>query len=283
MKRYSWIVNSGASAKKAQAFIRDELPLLPESALNDAFKRRDVKLNGIRIGPRELLKAGDEICLFTDKSETEIPVLYEDEAFLIVNKPAGVNSDPNSRSGFSLLSWAENRSHHAYQPELCHRLDNQTSGILLIAKNENAAETAREAFKTHSMVKRYECLVAGCPPKPQAVREAYLKKDALRAQVSIRQSPCEDYKMIKTEYRVLEAGEISRLEVTLHTGRTHQIRAHLAFLGFPVLGDDLYGKRELNKAMKAHQLKLCATELVFSETWSYPQPLTKRFRIKAPF
>lgn len=263
--------------------LQRELPLLPRAAIRDALKRRDIKVNGMRAGENLKLKPGDQVDVYTPSNEAGVPVLYEDEDCLLVNKPAGLNTDDNFRAGASLLAWAREYARGAYEPLAVHRLDNATSGLVLLAKGARAEGVLAGLFKDRTVVKRYECLVFGCPEPRKAVKTAWLIKDAAAAKVKIFAGEKPGSRQIVTEYEVLEGGEVSRLLVILHTGRTHQIRAHLAFLGHPVLGDEVYGSREANREHRAKQLKLCATSLLFPEGCPLPGLAGKAFHITAPF
>ena len=146
-------------------------------------------------------------------------------------------------------------------PAACHRLDNQTSGLCLFAKNARAMELLQEVFRRREMEKYYECLVRGIPKPAAAECRAYLVKDAKAGRVQVVDHPLPGARLIRTAYETLEAGPVSRLRVHLLTGRTHQIRAHLAALGHPILGDDVYGDRRWNREMKTRALRLCAVSL----------------------
>ena len=133
------------------------------------------------------------------------------------------------------------------------------------------------------MEKVYECLVRGVPKPPRAECRAWLVKDARAGRVRISDSPLPEGKLIRTAYETLEAGPVSRLRVRLLTGRTHQIRAHLAALGHPLLGDDLYGDRDFNRLQKARSLKLCATSLTLYTGNHLPHLEGRTFEIQPPF
>ncbi|MGI6633654.1 MAG: RluA family pseudouridine synthase [Christensenellales bacterium] len=266
-------------------FLRLACPTAPDWVLRKAFQARQVKVNGTRITADHILKSGDEVIFYTSWSAKDIPIVYEDEHILICNKPANVNSDRNAQSPFSLLSWAEERACGAYIPVLCHRLDNQTSGLLLLAKHPDAADTIDAAMRSGNIHRVYTAVIVGVPMPPKATATAYLLKDAKAARVTIVPDNRPDARNICTSYETIKTEDsLSQLSITLHTGRTHQIRAHMAFLGHPVLGDDAYGSRPDNKARRANELCLCATELTFDKL---PAPLDylsrATFQIEASF
>lgn len=262
---------------------RRELPLLPEKAVREALSRRDVLKNGTRVRENEKVTAGDTLTVYTPSQAADVPVVHEDARCLVVDKPAGVNTDENVRGGFSLLGWAARRAVGQYVPLLVHRLDNQTSGLVILAKDPDSAAALEDAFRRRRVEKRYECLVRGTPRPEAGVFTAWLAKDARAARVIVSKEERPGAKEIVTGYRTMQAGEVSRLSVTLQTGRTHQIRAHLAFLGHPVLGDDLYGDRAFNRANKARWLKLCAVELAFPDGSGVEWLSGRRFAAVAPF
>ncbi|MCL1964186.1 MAG: RNA pseudouridine synthase, partial [Firmicutes bacterium] len=142
-------------------------------------------------------------------------------------------------------------------------LDVMTGGLVLLAKDARALAVAEDAFARHALAKGYRALVRGCPTPKEAILTAYLRKDAERARVRVLDRAAEGTVPIETRYRVVEAGEeISRVEIGLITGRTHQIRAHMAHIGHPILGDDKYGDRAFNRDHGARRQKLWATRLV---------------------
>ena len=166
---------------------------------------------------------------------------------------------------------------------LCHRLDVQTGGLLLLTKDDAAYEAAREAFEQRTMEKFYTCRTKGCPAKREAVMHAYLRKDAQLSRVAVTDYPARGALEIITGYRVLEPGEYARLEVELMTGRTHQIRAHLAHIGHPILGDDKYGDRALNRRLGLRRQQLWATRLVFHAGGALAYLDGKAFTVDCPF
>ncbi|MGI6686775.1 MAG: RluA family pseudouridine synthase [Christensenellales bacterium] len=283
MKKFTAVVQGKGSGISLMQAMRQAWPLLPEHALREALKRKDVIVSGRRVSGNCMVNSGEEIVLYTRHDQRDILVVYEDANYLLLNKPAGVNTDRNALSGFSLIGWAEERAAGSYQPYLCHRLDNQTSGLCLLAKDEPSAEVAKAAFKARDIVKMYECLVAETPEPQAAKLTAYLTKDAKKAKVFITDQPKSGALEITTGYRVLIPGDIARLEVQLFTGRTHQIRAHLAHIGHPVLGDDVYGNRSLNREKGQPGLKLCAVSLAFPPQCGLESLQGKMFTVSAPF
>ena len=158
----------------------------------------------------------------------------------------------------------------------CHRLDAQTGGLLLLAKSEPAREEAVAAFAAHQVRKVYHCLVRGAPQPAEKTLRAWLEKDAQAARVRIWDSPRGGALPIETRYRTLaREGELSRLEVEIPTGRTHQIRAQLAHIGHPILGDDKYGDRALNRRFGVRAQQLWAVRLTL---WD-----GRTFETKEPF
>lgn len=282
MKLYTFTIPEDAAEGRLLPLARRMLPQLRDSAVRDAFDRRDVKLNGQRVGRDAPLLAGAEVRLYAadDALRAPVPVLYQDENVLVIRKPAGVSCEHDPKGGKTVteLLWEQLRANdpRAAEPLLCHRLDNPTDGLLLLARSQEAQAAMQAAFAKRQIQKQYVCLVRGEPEPPTATLRAWLLKDAERARVRVLPYAAEGALPIVTEYTVLQGGECSRLLVALHTGRTHQIRAQLARIGHPLLGDDLYGDRDFNKRMKAKRLMLCAVSLSFSleGSWQYLNGMT---------
>ncbi len=246
------------------------LPTLKPYIIRNAFQNKDVKADGRRLHREDSAVSGLQVTLYAPEPSAELSVCYEDSRLLVVRKPAGVSSEPDDTNAETLaeIAWRYLRgtNENAPCPLPCHRLDNQTDGLLLLAKDESARAAMESAFRAREIHKRYVCLVRGTPEPAQAVRTAFLLKDAARAHVRVYDEPRPGALTIRTGYRVLVSGEVSRLEIDLYTGRTHQIRAHMAHLGYPLLGDDAYGDRAFNRAHGARRLALCACSLTFALT-----------------
>ncbi len=281
MHRYSF--TAGRDGERLLQRVRAACPTMPESVVFRALKDRDVKVNGRRVSENVTLASGDSVEIFTLWRERGVPVVFEDHNLILFNKPYGISVDRDRPGAFSLLSYAEGRAAGAYRPRLCHRLDNQTTGLVLVAKNAEAEKAVGTAFRERLVEKRYHCVVVGRPAPERALLKAYLAKDPLRARVTVRDTWTEGAAEILTEYRLLEGGDASRLEVTLHTGKTHQIRAQLAHIGHPVLGDGKYGDFQANRRFQAARLLLCATGLCLRAGGFLSYLDGRAFSIEAPF
>lgn len=225
--------------------------------LNALLKNRDVKVNGTRVGKNVLLNAGDEVIYYTSPKQEALlshNALYEDENVLIADKYSGVETA-------GLLSELK-RSGEFYA---VHRLDRNTQGLIVFAKNKRAEEELLTAFKERKIEKRYLALCKNNFKKDKDVLTAYLIKDEKSSFVKVQDKPFYGAVKIITEYSLIaRRGDVALVEITLHTGKTHQIRAHTAHIGCPVLGDEKYGDRELNKKYGAKRQRLVSKRLVFN-------------------
>ena len=285
----SVLIPPEADGMRIDLFLRRFLPALSESALRRLFERRDVKLDARRVSRSAPVAAGQLLQVFLPDSAAadSLRVVYEDPDVLLVNKPAGISVEPDRSGALSLSELCRlhvlSSGETAFSPAPCHRLDHRTCGLILFAKNEEALAVLLQAFRDRALEKYYTCLVRGIMKPPSAVCSAFLLKDAARSRVKILSQAAPGARPITTGYETLEAGPVSRLRVHLITGRTHQIRAHLAALGHPVLGDDLYGDRDFNRLRKARSLKLCATSLTLNTSGRLPALDGRTFEIEPPF
>ena len=288
------IVPEESAGQRVSAFLRDAIPDLPESVIRRVFAARDVKLDNIRVSREEPVRSGQTVkiwlpdsCAHNPVSVSSLSVVYEDGDVLLINKRPGISVESDARGGVTLTDLCAKHTAlnnpGGFPPAACHRLDNQTCGLCLFAKNPHSLEILRDVFRSRKLEKYYICLVRGIMKPPEAVCRAWLIKDARRAKVRITDRPVADSKPVITGYQTLESGPVSRLRVHLITGRTHQIRAHLAALGHPVLGDDLYGDRALNRREKARTLKLCAVSLKLDTGGRLPQLDGREFSVTPPF
>lgn len=287
--KYEFITDPAADGLRIDACIRRFLPELPQRIIQQSFAHRDVKLDGKRVKADVRVVAGQKVELFCmEQTVPLVDVVYEDDDVLLINKRAGMSVEPDEKGGVTLTELAmkhvQQKDPAAWAPRACHRLDNQTCGLTLFAKNERAEAILVRAFRERTMDKRYICLVRGMMKPPAATCKAYLLKDAQAARVTIHDDAVKGARPIITEYEALENGPISRLLVHLVTGRTHQIRAHMAALGHPLLGDDVYGDRAFNRQQKVQgRLCLCAARLTLDTGGELPQLDGRTFEIQCPF
>lgn len=250
--------------KKINTFLLDTFDNLKQSTLYKALRQKDIRINNIRINSNETIHVGDKIKVFIiDEllfSSTNINIIYEDENILALNKSSGIEV-----VGDNSLTTQVQEKYPTAMP--CHRLDRNTSGLILFAKNEFALNILLEKFEKHEIQKFYKCKVWGIPNKKHEILNSYLFKDSSKSQVYISDTNKKGYREIITEYKVVSSNvqsNTSVLEVILHTGRTHQIRAHLAHIGYPIIGDGKYGINEINKKFNKKTQELFSYKIVFN-------------------
>ncbi len=256
--------------KKLNAFLLDSFPNLNQNMLYKALRQKDIKVNGIRVKENCLIYAGDSIEVFISDqylfgdNRIDLKVVYEDENILAINKPSGISVTENSADSVYLAQIVKEKFGKIVEP--CHRLDRNTKGILLFAKNQEALKILLEKFKNHEIEKHYKAQVFGIPKEEHKILKDFLFKDSKKNIVYISNEPKKGYQEIITEYNLISKdikNNTSILDINLHTGRTHQIRAHLAFIGYPIIGDGKYGNNEINKKFDKKTQELECNKLIF--------------------
>lgn len=266
------IVNKKYDGKKLNKFLLDNIPNLSFSLFCNTLRKKDIKINGKRINKDITIFDGDEILVYisdeflenkSPKNSINLNIIYEDENILIINKPSNIEVlGDNSLTNLVHKYYANS----SFKPMPCHRLDRNTTGLILYAKNEDALNILLSKFKNHEIEKHYLAWVYGIPDVNYKRIESYLFKDNKKSMVYISDTPKKGYVKIITSFSILEKREnnTSVLDVQIETGKTHQIRAHLAHLGFPIIGDGKYGKNDINKLFNRKSQALCSYSLKFN-------------------
>lgn len=261
MRRHT--VPAGVAPTPLSRYLSRAFPALPGWLIRETLKKKDVRINGVKSGAEARVASGDELAIYIDDRYFAAPLLalYEDDSLLVVEKPAGVPVDTDQANIGADTMQARIEAYHP-GARLCHRLDTGTGGVLISAKTESALDEMLSAFKNHELVKKYQCLVSGVPSAREKKLTAFLLKDAGSSRVRIVSSERPGALPIETHYRLLCSKDgLSLLEVTLVTGRTHQIRAHLSSVSLPLLGDDKYGDRAANRRYGRTQPALWCSEI----------------------
>ena len=265
MKRL--IVDKKYDNKKLNMFLNDMLPTLTNNLFYKTLRKKDIKINGKRVNKNINVFEGDEILVYISDEllspSIGLDIFYEDDNILIINKP--YNLEVTGENSLTSLVHTYYKDCE-YKPMPCHRLDRNTTGLILYAKNEESLNILLDKFKNHEIEKHYKALVYGIPKENYKRCEAFLFKDNKKSQVYISDTFKKGYQKIVTTYSVLERynNNTSLLDVEIETGKSHQIRAHLAHLGYPIIGDGKYGINSINKQFGKKYQMLCSYILKFN-------------------
>ena len=272
MKEFS--IGGNDAGQRLDRFVGKAVPLLPESLLQKYIRLKRIKLNGKGAKRDTRLQAGDLVQLYINDEFFEKPrednawlkvgtprlsIVYEDENILLLDKKPGVLCHSAGVWDYNTLianvqaymaqkgEWRP-KEENAFAPALCNRIDRNTGGIVIAAKNAEALRILNDKIRDREIEKYYLCAVQGRPKPAFGRLENYLFKDAKKNQVFVKDRPEPGAKTAVTEYRVLKSdGALSLVECRLLTGRTHQIRAQMAHAGWPLLGDGKYGSERFNR------------------------------------
>ena len=267
-------VNQNDAGQRLDRFVAKCVPLLPASLAQKYIRLKRIKIDGRGAARDTRLEAGSSVQMYVNDeffaapseenaylsvAAPKIDIVYEDENILLADKRPGMLCHSDGSWSYNTLiahiqaylyqkrEWRP-REENSFAPALCNRIDRNTGGIVIAAKNAEALRILNEKIRLREIEKYYLCIVHGSPKPPAATLTGYLFKDAVKNQVYVRKSPEPGAKTAVTRYRTLETrGGLSLVECELLTGRTHQIRAQLAAAGTPLLGDGKYGAEKDNK------------------------------------
>ncbi len=277
------------AGQRVDKFLQKTYHNLPVSMMYKYIRQKDIKRNGRRCQISDRLETGDILTLYVKdeflekapsvfefmKASRQLDIVYEDDNLLLLNKKAGLLVHPDDGEyGDTLIGRVQRylyekgeydpEREQAFAPALVNRIDRNTSGIVIAAKNAEALRILNEKLRNREIHKYYLCIVHGVPEPREATLEGYLEKNEEQNRVYVLRRAKEGARSIATRYQVLEDRDgLALLEIELLTGRTHQIRAHLASVGHPLLGDGKYGTNALNKGTGFTKQALCSYKLRF--------------------
>lgn len=283
-------IGKNDAGQRLDRFVGKSLPLLPSALLQKYIRLKRIKCNGQRAARDQRLQEGDVLQLYINDEFFEQPrednmfltlfkpsldIVYEDENIMLLNKRPGlvVHADETEKVNtlinhiqaylYQKREWNP-KWENAFTPALCNRIDRNTGGLVIAAKNAETLRIINEKIRAREIEKRYLCITVGRPSPAKGTIECFLLKDEKKKTVRVYHKPVPGGKTAITHYQTLESrGELSLVEVALETGRTHQIRASFADLGCPLLGDGKYGRGDVNRRYGETRQALYSYKLTF--------------------
>ncbi len=264
-------INKNDSGQRLDKFLQKRFKTLPKSLMYKYIRKKCIKVNGKKCDIQTMLKEGDVLTFYIKdeffegaeqksyeflKAPNKLSIVYEDENIILIDKKPGVIVHPDKSYHFdSLVSRVQHYLYDkgeydpehdkAFAPALVNRIDRNTGGIVIAAKNAESLRLLNLKMKTRELEKFYLCLLHGKPKHDEDILHGYITKNESKNKVAVLSKPAEGAKEIRTKYKILDFdGKYSLAEIELLTGRTHQIRAHMASIGCPLLGDTKYGKNK---------------------------------------
>ena len=285
-----FIISANDANQRLDKFISKSMPLLPKSLMYKFLRTKHIKLNGKKAEISTRIIEGDRVTAYISdeffapaipkydflSASDKLQIVYEDENILLADKPQGLLSHPDENEYNDTLitriqKYLYNKGEYnpdgenSFKPSLANRIDRNTGGIVIAAKNAQALRILCDKIKTREIDKRYLTVVHGVPKEKEALLTGYLEKNESKNKVFLQKKKTDNNLTIKTYYRTLaKKGTLSLLEIELLTGRTHQIRAHLASIGHPLLGDGKYGKLKEDKKLGFSKQALYSYRLTFT-------------------
>lgn len=282
------MIKENDAGQRLDKFLLKAVPGLPKTLMYKFLRTKHIKLNGKKAEISTRLQPGDRLTFFISdeffvkddlrlfmRAKPEVRVVYEDENILLADKPSGLIVHEDDGEAVDTLI---NRVKHylvdkgeydpdaeaSFAPALCNRIDRNTQGIVIVAKNAQSLRLLNECIKNRELHKFYLCLLKGVPQPKEAELTHFMRKDEKENKAIVYNKPVPGGKTMITRYRVLRSYKKAALcEVELKTGRTHQIRAHMAYIGCPLVGDGKYSDNRLERTLGFESQALCSYKLIF--------------------